>query len=48
MVSYIKVEVPELYPYVLFLASALCIECLIFGFIASGKRATFFSKEYMA
>ena len=45
--SYIAVQIPELYPYVLLLAGGLTAQCLIFGFIAGGKRSTLFSKEYM-
>ena len=47
MVSYIKVEIPDLYPYVLLVTGAIAFECLIFGFIAGSKRRTIFAKEFM-
>ena len=48
MVSYIKVEVPDLYPYVLYATGALAFECFVFGFILNSKRLKVFPKEFMA
>jgi hypothetical protein len=45
--SYISIEIPELYPYVLGVAGLLAIECLLFGFVASKNRRIIFSKEFM-
>ena len=44
MVSYIKVEVPDLYPYVLLMTGLTAFECLIVGFIAGSKRRTVFDR----
>ena len=47
MVSYISIEVPEMYPYVLAVTAALCVECVFIGFGASKNRSKIFSKEFM-
>ena len=48
MVSYIAVEVPELYPYVLLVTAAISFECLIVGFAAGGMRSKIFTREVMS
>ncbi len=47
MVSYIKVEVPELYPYVLLVTFGVCLECLIVGFMAGSMRGKIYDREIM-
>ena len=45
--SYISIDVPELYPYVLLVTGLLTFECLILGFVAGRKRSTIFGQEFM-
>ena len=43
--DYIRVEVPELYPYVMLSAGAITFQCIIVGFLAGGKRGKLFDHE---
>ena len=47
MVNYIKVTVPEEYPYVLLLTGLTNVMCLIVGFMAGSKRSKIFDREFM-
>ena len=47
MSNYIAVEVPALYPYVLYATGVAAFECFSFGFMANNKRRRIFPKEYM-
>ena len=47
MVSYIKVEVPELYPYVLYVTGIVAFECFLFSFLSNAKRKNIYPKEFM-
>ena len=47
MVSYIKVEIPDLYPYVLYVTGTLAFECFVFTFFLNSKRLETFNKEHM-
>ena len=41
------IGLPELYPWVLFVAGLIAFECLIIGFWSGCHRPTLFSKEFM-
>ena len=43
MVNYIKVTVPEEYPYVLLFVGLISFQCLVMGFVASAQRNKLFS-----
>ena len=43
--DYIRVTLPELYPYVLLTAGAISFQCLLIGFGAGGKRAKLFDHD---
>ena len=43
--DFIRVEVPELYPYVLLAAGTISFQCLLIGFGAGGKRKTIFDHD---
>ena len=43
--DYIRVDVPELYPYVMLSAGIVAFQCLIIGFGAGGKRGTLFNHD---
>ena len=45
--SYIAVQIPELYPYVLYASGIASFECFVFGFFANRLRSRIFNKEYM-
>ena len=47
MVSYIKVEVPELYPYVLFVTAVFAIEYLLINFSGGSVRSRVFNQDYL-
>ena len=47
MVSYISIEVPEMYPYVLGVTGWVTFQCLLVGFASGAKRSTIFNKEVM-
>lgn len=43
--NHIVFRVPDLYPYVLLLATAITVMCLIMGFVAARQRKTLFTAE---
>ena len=43
--TYVLFSVPDLYPYVLVLATAISVLCMIIGMMAATKRKQFFSAE---
>ena len=43
--NYIRVDVPELYPYVMLSAGVIAFQCLIIGFGAGGKRGKIFDHD---
>ena len=43
--DYIRVEVPELYPYVMLTAGAISFQCLLIGFGAGAKRKALFDHD---
>ncbi len=43
--DYIRVELPELYPYVMLTAGTIAFQCLLIGFGAGGSRGEYFTKN---
>ena len=43
--DYIKVTLPEEYPYVMLTVGLIAFECLIVGFLAGGKRGKIFKLD---
>ena len=43
--DYIRVEVPELYPWVLMSSGIIAFQCLLIGFGAGGKRGKIFNHD---
>ena len=43
--DFIRMEVPELYPYVMLSAGAITFQCIIIGVLAGGKRGKLFDHE---
>ena len=47
-VEYMLVPLPSLYPWVMMVAGMISFECLLVGFVGSGNRRKYFSKEMMS
>mmetsp|Transcript_21366 Transcript_21366/g.26294 ORF Transcript_21366/g.26294 Transcript_21366/m.26294 type:complete len:113 (+) Transcript_21366:3-341(+) len=46
--SYVRIEVPEEYPFVALIAGLICVECILVGFLGPGRiRGQIFNKQFM-